>query len=131
MPTSKTQRLYSVATYDKRLAAAKAKGRELVAKRKGLIASRNKVANIIKLTTQRRKLVRDGAREELKKFDAKNGAYLGKTPRPLKDVESLHKKLLGRLNITRKSIENLRGRVSTLNEKRNQATARARARKSK
>lgn len=131
MPDPKKQRVYSVATYDKRLAAAKAKGRELVAKRKGLVASRNKVDNIIKLMTQRRKLVRDGARAELKKFDEKNKEYLGKNPRPLKDTQVLAKKLVSRLNITRKSIESLRNRVSVLNAKRNEAMARARAQKRK
>lgn len=129
MPTDKPQRLYSVATYDKRLAAAKAKGRELVAKRKGLVASRNKVDNIIKLTKQRRQLVREGAREELSKFDAKNKGYLGTSPRPLKETQALQKKLVSRLNNTRKSIESLRNRVSILNAKRNEAMARARKKK--
>lgn len=131
MPTGKPQRLYSVATYDKRIAAAKAKGRELVAKRGRLIKSRNNVDNIIKLTTRRRELVRMGARAELKKFDEKNRRYLGSSPKPLKETKALLSKLVSRIKVTRASIENLRTRVQNLTEKRTQSAARARARKQK
>lgn len=131
MPTSKPQRLYSVATYDKRIAAAKAKGRELVAKRGRLIKSRDNVENIVKLTTRRRELVRMGARAELKKFDEKNRQYLGATPKPLKETQALLSKLVSRIKVTRASIQNLRTRVQNLTEKRAQSAARARSRKQK
>lgn len=131
MPQEKPQRLFSVATYNKRIAAAKEKGRELVAKRSRLIASRNRVNKIIELTEKRADLVKAGKKAALKKFDDQNGAYLGSSPRPLKEVKSLQSKLVSRINNTRKSITNLRARLTRLNDERAQRKRRNEARKAK
>lgn len=114
----KKQRIYSVATYDKRIKAAQEKGRELVAKRKALIASRDRVENIAKLLGQRQQLAKSKDKKRLAAFDAKNASYLGKNPKPLKEVQSLHRKLLSRVRITRKSIANMKARLDRLRAER-------------
>ena len=126
----KKVRLFKPSVYEEKLKAARAKGREQVAKRIQLTKSRDRVANIIKLLTRKAQLKKNGKTDQLKAFNAKYGAYLGNFG-DMKKAKGLLSRINTRRNIVLRSIENLRTQVKTANQRLNLSKKREAERRTK